>query len=113
MQLSNLIEAVSTGMITIVSVRSECKVSSDRTERTEITPKKFMESIEYLNETMFKSAVDLYFEFPDTKTVLIKCGMHNQFMDEYFFADCKINDGVTMDEVEKKLRQSIFDKLAG
>lgn len=108
---SNLVEATETRLISVVSVEKETKVSIDITETTQITPDEFIESIQFLNETIFKDAIDFYYEFTGKNNVHIECGMKNIYMEEYYCVDCAIKDGVSAKDVETKLRETIFDKM--
>lgn len=109
--ISNLVEAIENKMISIDSVECNTKFSADITETSQITPEKFIESIQFLNETIFKDAIDFYYEFTGENSILIECGMKNMFMEEYYCVACSICNGVSAKEVNKKLRETIFDRM--
>ena len=109
--LSDFIEAIQNKMISIDSVECKTKFSGDITETDQITPEKFLESIQFLNETIFKDAIDFFYEFTGTNNILIECGMKNQFMEEYYRVGCSVCDGVSVKEVDKKLKETIFDRM--
>lgn len=109
--LSDLIEVIENKMISIDSVESNVKFSADITETDQITPEKFTESIQLLNKSIFKDAIDLFYEFTGENNILIECGMKNMFMEEYYRVRCSICDGVSKKEVDAKLRETIFDKM--
>lgn len=109
--LSDLIETIQNKMISIDSVECKTKFSGDITETDQITPEKFVESIQFLNETIFKDAVDFFYEFTGINGILVECGMKNQFMEEYYRVECSVCDGVSAKEVDKKLKETIFDRM--
>ena len=104
-RLSNLIEAISEKTITITKIKSELKACSDTKEIMNATPDEFVESLEFLNETMFKDAVDFYFEFVGDNIVRIKSGHKNAYMDNIYTVDCVIQSDVSTDSLEKLLRK--------
>lgn len=109
-QLSNLIEAIHSGMITINNVRSDTKLCTETKDVYTLTAEKFMDSIEFLNETVFKDAVDFYYDFAEDNTILrIECGLKNAYMGEVFYADCEIAAGVSKIDLEKLLRKKFTD----
>lgn len=109
--LSDLIEAVEKKMVSIVSVENKTKVSTDITETNQIAPEKFIESIQFLNKTIFKDGIDFFYELTGTKNILIECKMKNIYVEEYYRVKCVISDGVSVDDVKKKFRETIFDRM--
>ncbi len=68
--------------------------------------------MEYLNESkLFKDAVDFCYEFTGQNSLRIECGMKKPYLDEYFYADCVIQNGTSTKDVEAKLRETIFHKM--
>ena len=111
LDISNLVDAIENNIISVVSVENKTKFSADITEISQITPNKFIESIQFMNETIFKDAIDFFYEFTDTNNILIECGMKNIYMEEYYRVKCSVCDGVSAKEVDKKLRETIFDRV--
>lgn len=109
--LSDLVEVIASKMISIESVESNVKFSADITETNQITPERFTESIQLLNKSIFKDAIDFFYEFTGENNIFIECGMKNMFMEEYYRLRCSICDGVSKKEVDAKLRETIFDKM--
>lgn len=109
--LSDLVEVIASKMISIESVESNVKFSADITETDQITPEKFTESIQLLSKSIFKDAIDFFYEFTGENSILIECGMKNMFMEEYYRVRCSICDGVSKKEVDAKLRETIFNKM--
>lgn len=109
--VSNLVEAIENRMISVDSVECKSEFSADMTEINQITPKKFIESIQFMNETIFKDTIDFFYEFTGTNNILIECGMKNIYMEEYYRVECSVYDGVSAKEVDRKLRETIFDKM--
>jgi len=110
--ISNLLELLENNTITITCVQCKTKAFADITETDNVTPERFVESIQYLNEaTLFKDSVDFYYEFSGKNGIRIKCGMQNPYLNEYFYADCMIKEGVSVKNVESKLRETIFHKM--
>ena len=112
-QLSNLVDVIETGMISVSNVESKTKSSTDITVTDHVTPDQFIESIQFLNESvLFRNSVDFYYEFLGNNSIRIECGMKNKYLDEYFYVDCIIQDGFSADDVEEKLKESVFDGLS-
>lgn len=109
--LSDLIDVIENKMISIDSVECNTKFSADITETNQITPEKFIESIQFLNETIFKDAIDFFYGFTGTNNVLIECGMKNIYMEEYYRVECVTCNGISIDDVDKKFRETIFDRM--
>lgn len=111
LDVSNLVEAIENKMVSISSVENKTKFSADITETSQITPEKFIESIQFLNKTIFKDAIDFYYEFTRKNNVLIECGMKNIYMEEFYRVECSVCDGISIDDVNKKFRETIFDRM--
>lgn len=109
--LSDLIEVIERKMISVDKIECNTKFSGDITETSQITPEKFIESIKFLNKTIFKDAIDLFYEFTGANSILIECGMKNMFMEEYYRVTCSVCDGISVDDVNKKFRETIFDRM--
>ena len=109
--LSDLIDVIENKMVSIDSVECETKFSADITETNQITPEKFIESIQFLNKSIFKDAIDFFYEFTSTNSILIECGMKNICMEEYYRVECVISDGISIDDVDKKFRETILDRM--
>ena len=110
--ISNLLEVIENGTITVTNVQRKTKAFADVTETDNVEPEKFVESIQYLNEaTLFRDGIDFFYEFTDENNIRIECGMKNAYLDEYFYANCVIKNGVTVTDVETKLRKTIFGKM--
>lgn len=112
-QLSNLVTAIEQGMISISNVEVKTKASVDITVTDQVTPDMFVESIQFLNEAvLFRNGIDFFYEFVGKNGIQIEAGMKNRFLDEYFYVDCAIQDGFSMDDIDAKFRENIFDRLA-
>lgn len=109
--ISNLVEAIEKEMISVASVENKTKISVDITETNPITSEKFIESVQFLNKTIFKDAIDFYYGFTGKNSVLIECGMKSIYMEEYYRVECVISDGISIDDVNKKFRETIFDRM--
>ena len=107
--VSNLVDAIENNMISIVSVENETKISIDITETNQFIPEKFIESIQFLNKTIFKDLIDFYYEFTRENNVFIECGIKNIYMEEYYRVKCVINDDISINDIDKKFRETIFD----
>lgn len=109
LDVSNLVELIEKGTIIVTEVENKIKACSDITETENVTPEKFIESLQYLNEAkLFRNGIDFYYEFPSKNNVHMKCGLKNPFLDEYFYVECVIMDGFTVDEIDKKLKGKRF-----
>lgn len=112
LDISNLVETIENGMISIVGVENKVKACSDITETDKVTPEKFIESLQYLNEAkLFRNGIDFYYEFSGRNGVHIECAMKNPYLDEYLDVDCVIQDGITIGDVDKKFSETIFDRM--
>ncbi len=110
--ISNLLELIENGTVTITSVQVKTKAFADITETNNVTPTDFIESLQYLNESkLFKDSVDFCYEFTGKNSISIECGMKNLYMDEYFYIDCVIKDGISVKDIESKLRKTIFHRM--
>lgn len=110
--VSNLVDAIENGTIKVVNVENKTKASADITETNQVTPEKFIESIQYLNEaTLFRNGIDFYYEFAGKNGIHIDCAMKNPYLDEYFCVDGVIKEGISIDDVDKKFRETIFDRM--
>jgi hypothetical protein len=110
--VSNLVEAIEKGMISVVSVENKVKACSDITETDNITPEKFIESLQYLNEAkLFRNGIDFFYEFTGKNGIHIESAMKNPYLDEYFYVECVIKNGFSIDDVDKKFKETIFDRM--
>lgn len=111
LDVSNLVEAIEKGMISVVSVENKVKACSDITETDNVTPEKFIESLQYLNEAkLFRNGIDFYYEFIGRNGVHIDCAMKNPYMDQYFYVDCMIQEGISVEDIDKELRETAFEE---
>ena len=110
-QVSNLVEAIKTGMISVTSAESRTKISTDITDVNQIEPERFIESIDLLNKTIFGDSIDFFYEFTEEDTINIECKIRNIYMEECFYVECSIKDGISREEVNAKFRETIFDKM--
>lgn len=111
--LSNLVELLDNGAITIEIVKNHVTAHSAFTEVQDIKPIEFVESIQFLNEAKyFRDAVDFFYEFKNGKLYL-HVGLKNPYMDQKYIVECNIKDGVTVKEIEAKLRETIFSRVVG
>lgn len=112
LDISNLVEAIEKGMISVTKVENKIKACSDITETDNVTPEKFIESLQYLNEAkLFRNAVDFFYEFTGKNGVHIECAMKNPYLDEYFYVDCEIKDRFSIEDVDRKFKTTIFDRM--
>lgn len=108
----NLVEAIEKGMISVVSVENKVKACSDITETDNITPEKFIESLQYLNEAkLFRNGIDFFYEFTGKNGIHIESAMKNPYLDEYFYVECVIKNSFSIDDVDKKFKETIFDRM--
>lgn len=112
LELSNLVELIENGTISIVSVESKAKAFGDIPETDNITPEKFIESIQYLNEAaLFRNGIDFCYKFIGKNGIHIECAMKYPYLDEYFYVEGVIRDGILIDDVDKKFRETISDRV--
>lgn len=112
LDVSNLVETIENGMISVVSVENKVKACSDIAETDNVTPEKFIESVKKLNEAkLFRNGIDFYYEFSGKNGVHIEVAMKNPYLDEYFYVECVIKDGFSINDIEKKFKETVFDKM--
>lgn len=112
-QLSNLVEAIETKMISISNIEVKTKSSTDITATDQVTPDQFVESIQFLNEALlFRNGIDFFYEYVGKNGIQIEAGMKNKYLDEYFYVDCVINDGFSVNDIDAKFRECVFDRIA-
>lgn len=112
LDISNLVEVVENKMISVASVENKVKACTDITETENITPEKFIESLQYLNEAkLFRNGIDFYYEFIGKNGVHVEAAMRNPYLNEYFSVECVIKDGISIGDVDKKLRETVFDRM--
>lgn len=112
LDVSNLVELIEKGTITVTNVENKIKACSDITETDNVTPEKFIESLQYLNEAkLFKNGIDFFYEFTGRNSVHIESAMKNPYLDEYFYVECVIKDGFSIDDIDKKFKETIFDRM--
>ncbi len=110
--ISNLLELIKNNILILTSVQCKTKAFADIAETENVTPSDFFESLEYLNESkLFKDGIDFYYEFSGNNNIRIECGLKNPYLDECFYADCALKDGISVKDVESKLRETIFHKM--
>ena len=111
-RLSNLLELIENGTISIVNLKNTTKACRDITETDNVTTEKFIESLQYLNEAkLFRNGIDFYYEFIGKNGVHIECAMKNPYLDEYFYVECEIKDGFSIEDVDKKFKETISDRM--
>lgn len=111
--LSKLIAYIKDKTIIIEKVICQSMADTKRTETDNIDSAAFVEALEFLNEsTLFKDAVDFYYEFNGKKQLIVRCGFKNPYMTECYIVNCSIKDGVSYKEIDTKFRENILDKVA-
>lgn len=112
LDVSNLVEAIEKGMISVASVENKVKACSDIMETDNVTPEKFIESLQYLNEAkLFRNGIDFFYEFTGKNGIHIESAMKNPYLDEYFYVECVIKDGFSINDIDKKFKETIFDRI--
>ena len=112
LDVSNLVELIEKGTIIVTKVENKVKACSDITETKNVTPGKFIDSLQYLNEAkLFRNGIDFYYEFTGKNGIHIECAMKNPYLDEYFYVECVIKDGFSINDIDKKFKETIFDRM--
>ena len=110
--ISNLLELIENNTLTLTNVQCETKAFADITETDNVTPTDFIKSLQHLDESkLFKDGIDFYYEFTGKNGIRIECALKNPYLDEYFYADCMIQDGISAKDIERKLRETIFHTM--
>lgn len=60
---------------------------------------------------LFRNGVNFSYEFSGRNEIHIDCAMKNPYLDEYFYLKCVIIDGFSIDDVDKKYKETVFNKM--
>ena len=81
------------------------KYNKSTRKTTTISTDTFIESFDFLCETLFADCVGWHYEYDiKTKQYIIETGRMNGDADFIFIADLCVNDGVKVESVDKALR---------
>ena len=106
----NLQKAIKNHLITVINAHTECK---DTDEVTTITPEQFMTDLDfYLKSGIFADSLDFKYKVTGKEFVQIHVGYMSSYCQHCIVATLKLCDGVIMEDVIKKLKEKIFDKIA-
>lgn len=109
--ISNFAKAIENQMISISRVEVEAKYSTYITEKNLVKPEMFVESLQLLNKSLFKDAIEFTYGFKGDYIVVIECEISNLCGKEHYHITCIINDGISAQDVNKQFRETIFDRM--
>ena len=82
-------------------------------ELKNITPEQFMTDLEfYLKSGIFSDSLDFKYDVTGKEYVQIKVGYMSNYCDHSIRITLRLCGDVAMEQVEKKLRETIFDILS-
>lgn len=106
----NLQKAIKDHLVTVVNAQTECK---DVHEVQTITPEQFMTDLDfYMESGIFSDSLDFKFAVTGKDFLQIQVGYMSSFCQHCITATLKVCDGVAMEQVQKQLRETIFDILS-
>ena len=106
----NLQKAIKNNLVTVVNAQTECK---DTDEVQTITAEQFMTDLDfYVESGIFSDSLDFKFAVTGKDFLQIQVGYMSCYCQHCIIATLKLCDGITMEQVEKQLRETIFDILS-
>ncbi|RHR89462.1 hypothetical protein DWW33_04200 [Roseburia sp. AF15-21] len=106
----NLQKAIKNNLVTVVNAQTECK---DTDEVQTITAEQFMTDLNfYVESGIFSDSLDFKFAVTGKDFLQIQVGYMSCYCQHCIIATLKLCDGITMEQVEKQLRETIFDILS-
>ena len=106
----NLQKAIKNQLVTVVNAQTECK---DTDEVITVTPEQFVNDLDFYRESgIFADSLDFKFAVTGKEFLQIQVGYMSCYCQHCIIATLKLCDGVTMEQAEKQLRETIFDILS-
>lgn len=106
----NLQKAIKNHLVTVVNAQTECK---DTDEVQTITAEQFVTDLDfYMESGIFSDSLDFKYKITGKEFLQIQIGYMSSFCQHCITATLKLCDGITMEQVEKQLRETIFDILS-
>lgn len=106
----NLQKAIKNHLVTVVNAQTECK---DTNEVQTITTEQFITDLNfYMESGIFSDSLDFKYKITGKEFLQIQVGYMSSFCQHCITATLKLCDGIMMEQVEKQLRETIFDILS-
>ena len=106
----NLQKAIKNHLVTVVNAQTECK---DTNEVQTITTEQFITDLNfYMESGIFSDSLDFKYKITGKEFLQIQVGYMSSFCQNCITATLKLCDGIMMEQVEKQLRETIFDILS-
>lgn len=106
----NLQKAIKDHLVTVVNAQTECK---DTDEVQTITAEQFVTDLDfYMESGIFSDSLDFKYKITGKEFLQIQVGHMSSFCQHCITATLKLCDGIMMEQVEKQLRETIFDILS-
>lgn len=94
-------------LVTVVNAQTECK---DTNEVNTITAEQFVTDLDfYVESGIFSDSLDFKFAVTGKEFLKIEVGYVSCYCQQCITATLKLNQGITMEEVTKRLKETIFD----
>ena len=105
----NLQKVIKNNLATVITAQTECK---DTNEVQTITAERFITDLDfYVESGIFSDSLDFKYAVTGKELVQIKVGYMSGYCQNCIMATLKVCDGVTLPEVTKQLKETIFDIL--
>lgn len=103
----NLQKAIKNNLVTVVNAQTECK---DTDEVQTISAEQFVTDLDfYVESGIFSDSLDFKYRITGNEFLQIEVGYMSSFCQCCITVTLRLCDGVTLDEVTKQLKETIFD----
>lgn len=105
----NIQKAIKNHLVTVVNAQTECK---DTDEVEVITGDQFITDLDfYVKSGIFSDSLDFKFSVTGKEFLQVKVGYMSCYCQQCIIVILKLCDDVTMEQAEKQLSETIFDKI--
>ena len=105
----NIQKAIKDHLVTVVSAQTECK---DTDEVNVITGDQFITDLDfYVESGIFSDSLDFKFSVAGKEFLQVKVGYMSCYCQQCITVILKLSESATMEQVEKQLKETIFDRL--
>lgn len=107
---TNLQKAINNNLVTVVLAETESKETD---EYRNIPVEEFINDLDhYCKSGVFADSLDFKYYITSDNTIKVKVGFLSNYCDECIKIALKLCFGVKMEEADKQLRETIFDRLS-
>ncbi len=106
----NLQKAIKNNLVTVINAQTEYK---DTNEVQTITAEQFMTDLDfYVESGIFSDSLDFKFSVTGKEFLQVEIGYMSCYCQRCITVTLKLCESVTLDEVKKQLKETIFDILS-